>query len=424
MRQCLPSPELALWGRACETGIHLGRKQASVQKMYRKRWQLSKFMAVMIVLGAVHPLSAATPAKVELFELINQRLALMTKVADYKYTKKLPVEDLAREKKVLASARHNAALVGLDPDSVQDFFISQITAAKNIQRNHLLLLEGSSAPTASTAVLESEIRPELLRLGNAKVSSLARLLESGDQLSIADWPAFQRIVATPQLGDADSRSLFDGLLSVRSLSYPPPGFVYVKSVIPDIALALRYLGSDNFVGQPVDGYINNRLLLTGEAAQALKLVQDELKPFGLGLKVFDGYRPQRAVDHFVRWAEDLEDQKMKSVFYPDVDKAHLFSNGYIAARSSHTRGSAVDLTVISLKGRQHGPELDMGSSFDFFGPLSWPADPQISAPQRANRLLLRALMQRHGFMPYPKEWWHFTLIEEPFADSYFDFPVQ
>ncbi|MUM76435.1 peptidase M15 [Pseudodesulfovibrio sp. F-1] len=201
----------------------------------------------------------------------------------------------------------------------------------------------------------------------------------------------------------------------------PEGFCHVEEVVPGVVLDVRYFTSHNFLGDPVDGYEAPRVILTVQAARALAGVQATLARFGLGLKVFDGYRPQRAVDHFVRWAEDLSDTRMKAEFYPDVDKAHLFRDGYIAARSGHSRGSTVDLTIIDLG---TGEALDMGTPFDFFGPPSWPESPAMSAQVRANRALLQGIMVSHGFRPLAEEWWHFTLENEPFPDTWFDFPVR
>ncbi len=201
---------------------------------------------------------------------------------------------------------------------------------------------------------------------------------------------------------------------------PPAGFADVAALAPDIRCELRYLGSDNFVGRPVDGYRANRCLLTRPAAEALARAQAELRPFGLGLLLFDGYRPQRAVDHFVRWSQDATDTATKARYYPALDKSRLFPDGYISARSGHTRGSTVDLTLVG----QDGTPLDMGSPFDFFGPESWPAYARLTPAQHAHRLLLRTLMTQHGFKPYEQEWWHFTLKDEPFPDTYFDFPVE
>ncbi len=215
-------------------------------------------------------------------------------------------------------------------------------------------------------------------------------------------------------------------ISVSAQSSLPKGFVYVNTQIPDLILDLRYFGNNNFVGKKIDGYKANVCIIHGNAAKALAQVQAELKPFGLGLKIFDAYRPQSAVDHFVRWAKDISDTRMKTQFYPNVDKKDLFTKEYIASKSGHSRGSTVDLTIIDLSCDQDGkhPELDMGSGFDFFSPVSWPLSQVISPEQRANRMLLRTLMLKHGFKPYQQEWWHFTLKNEPFNNTYFNFPVE
>jgi D-alanyl-D-alanine dipeptidase len=201
----------------------------------------------------------------------------------------------------------------------------------------------------------------------------------------------------------------------------PAEFVDAESVVPGLVLDMRYAGSHNFIGRPIDGYEAPVCILTREAAAALAEVQAELKDYGLGLKIFDCYRPTRAVAHFVRWADDDTDTEMKAEFYPEFDKPELFVEGYIADRSGHSRGSTVDLTLVSLPDEA---ELPMGTAFDFFSTRSWPADADQPAAVRANRLLLSTIMQRHGFKPYDREWWHFRLAEEPFPDTYFDFPVK
>ncbi len=203
----------------------------------------------------------------------------------------------------------------------------------------------------------------------------------------------------------------------------PDGFTYLEDVVPDIQLEIRYHSQDNFIGQRIDGYAAPKCIITKDAANALKKVQDELKAFGLGLKVYDAYRPQRAVAHFVRWAQNLDDTSMKSAYYPNVEKQNLFREGYIAQRSSHSRGSAVDLTIVALDA-EASQELDMGSPWDFFGPRSWFGSLSVSPSQRAHRMLLQTLMIRHGFEPLPEEWWHFKLKDEPFPDQYFDFVVE
>ncbi|HAA03599.1 MAG TPA: peptidase M15 [Syntrophobacteraceae bacterium] len=212
-------------------------------------------------------------------------------------------------------------------------------------------------------------------------------------------------------------------MTVRSETIPDD-FVYVEESIPEIRLDLRYFSDNNFVGQRIDGYLQPRCILTRKAAVALREVQEELEPFGLGLKIYDAYRPQQAVDHFVRWAKDVCDTRMKNQFYPQVEKENLFRDGYIAAKSSHSRGSTVDVTIVSLGGESPGIELDMGSIFDFFGRESWPDNPSVLPGQRAHRLLLQTLMKNHGFQPYPQEWWHFTLKDEPYPQTYFNFPVR
>jgi len=201
----------------------------------------------------------------------------------------------------------------------------------------------------------------------------------------------------------------------------PADFVYADEVIPDLHVNLRYRGTDNFIGRPVDGYEGSRLILTREAADALAKVQAQLREHGLSLLVYDGYRPQRSVDHFVRWAKDLNDQINKAAYYPDVDKSTLFAQKYIADRSGHTRGSTMDLTIVDA---DTATPLDMGTPWDHFGPESWPGYADITTQQRANRLLLRSLMLANGFKPYEQEWWHFTLANEPYPDTYFDFPVR
>ena len=203
--------------------------------------------------------------------------------------------------------------------------------------------------------------------------------------------------------------------------YDRSDFVEVTEVIPDVILEIRYYSTYNFVGTRVDGYVRPLALMTRQAADSLKAVNDELKAKGYRLKIWDTYRPQRAVNHFIRWAEDLNDTTMKKVFYPMVDKSLLFEQGYIYARSSHSRGSTVDLTLIETA---TGKELDMGSPFDWFGEESHPDYPCKLYMQSFNRLLLHDAMVRHGFEGLDSEWWHFTLVNEPYPDTYFDFPIE
>ena len=200
----------------------------------------------------------------------------------------------------------------------------------------------------------------------------------------------------------------------------PAAFVDAATVVPGLIVEMRYAGAHNFIGRPIDGYEAPRCLLTKAAANALAGVAKDVAAYGLVIKVFDCYRPTRAVANFVRWARDLNDIAGKAEFYPDVDKRTLFRDGYIASQSGHSRGSTIDMTLANDDGR----ELDMGTPFDFFSPKSWTADSTVTPEQHANRMLLASAMRRHGFRGYDKEWWHFTLRAEPFPETYFDFPVQ
>ena len=199
------------------------------------------------------------------------------------------------------------------------------------------------------------------------------------------------------------------------------GFVDLQEHVPTLTVELRYASEDNFVGKRIDGYDAERGVASLQTAQAMKKVQADLVAYGLSLKVFDAYRPQRAVDHFVRWASDPADTSTKARYYPDVAKKDLIPKDYIAPKSGHSRGSAVDVTLIDPESRE---ELDMGTRFDHFGPRSHAENTDLTKSQRANRLLLRAVMERHGFKHFSKEWWHFSLANEPFPKTYFDFPIQ
>ena len=201
-------------------------------------------------------------------------------------------------------------------------------------------------------------------------------------------------------------------------------FVEIRQFIPDIAVDLRYHGSNNFLGRPVQGYAVDRCWITLPAAKQLAKVQAELRRFGFSLKVFDAYRPQQAVDDFLRWIKEPADPRLKRRFFPSVTKPQLLADGYIAARSGHSRGSSIDLTIVVREpdGRA-GEELDMGTEFDYFDPASHSEHLGLTPRQRANRLLLRTLMERHGFVYYSEEWWHFRLKDEPFPDTWFNFPT-
>jgi D-alanyl-D-alanine dipeptidase len=201
----------------------------------------------------------------------------------------------------------------------------------------------------------------------------------------------------------------------------PDNFIYLTEVIPYVEFDLRYYSDENFIGQPVPGYQSNVLIVTLQAAMALKNVQQDLSYSNFALKIFDAYRPQQAVDYFVRWANDPDDIRMKEFYYPNVEKDELIPKGFIAEKSSHSRGSTVDATIISL---EDGRELDMGTPFDLFDQKSWPSDTTVTVQQRANRQLLRTVMSKYGFIGLEEEWWHFTLRDEPYPETYFDFPVK
>ncbi|MGX1754956.1 M15 family metallopeptidase [Sphingobacterium sp. NPDC055346] len=201
----------------------------------------------------------------------------------------------------------------------------------------------------------------------------------------------------------------------------PNSFVNLKEQIPNLEIDLRYYGSHNFLGRPVKGYEANKVFISKDAASALVQIQKELNAQGLGIKVFDAYRPQQAVNNFKEWALDIADTAAKKEFYPDVDKRNLFKLGYIAEKSGHSRGSTIDLTIINLKDKK---ELDMGTGFDYFGEPSHHDYSNLSPQQKANRKLLKNIMEKHGFKSIEEEWWHYTLKNEPFKDQYFDFKVR
>ncbi|TQJ86651.1 M15 family metallopeptidase [Streptomyces sp. SLBN-31] len=224
----------------------------------------------------------------------------------------------------------------------------------------------------------------------------------------------------------------------------PKDFVALRTVDPTILQEMRYFTPHNFVGERIDGYAQPMCILTRPAAQALHKAQLKLLRRGYTLKVYDCYRPQRAVNHFVRWAEELDDQAMKGEFYPNVDKTRLFEDGYIAEKSGHSRGSTMDLTIVRLPARPTRPyrpgqplvpcyapkaerfpdnSVDMGTGFDCFDTLAHTLDPRIQGEQRANRLLLRSTLEGLGFVNLAEEWWHYTYKPEPYPDTYFDFPV-
>lgn len=225
----------------------------------------------------------------------------------------------------------------------------------------------------------------------------------------------------------------------------PDSFVDIQTMIPEVVMDIRYYGPHNFVGERVDGYLAPKCFLTKDAAQALNNVQKDLAPYSLTLKIYDCYRPQRAVDHFVRWAKEIKNTKTMLEFYPTIDKNNLFKDGYIDSKSGHSRGSTVDLTIVPLPApgqtdyipgqklsecylpaeqRFGDNSIDMGTGFDCFHELSNTANANIGRQQKMNRLLLKSLMEKHRFKNYDKEWWHYTLKNEPYPDTYFNFVIE
>lgn len=201
----------------------------------------------------------------------------------------------------------------------------------------------------------------------------------------------------------------------------PQGFSYLNLIAPTIQSELRYCSHNNFMGVPAQGYKENVLIASTSAANALKKAQEDLLKEGFSLKIYDAYRPQDAVNHFVRWAKQPHDTLTKTDYYPKLHKRHLFKLGYISTKSGHSRGSSIDLTLVDLKTNK---DLDMGSAYDFFGMSSHIGYPHLTEIQRKNRLRLRNIMIKYGFRPYKKEWWHFTLRNEPFPKTYFNFPIE
>jgi D-alanyl-D-alanine dipeptidase len=239
--------------------------------------------------------------------------------------------------------------------------------------------------------------------------------------------------------------LFVYVTCISNIYALPPGFVYLKTVDPSILQDMRYAGYHNFIGKPIVGYESGECILTRAAATALAKVQAELKKSNLSLKVYDCYRPQMAVNEFIRWSKKPNDQQMKMEFYPNVNKIDFFRLGYAAQKSEHSHGSTVDLTLVAIPtppsadyhsgdklvscfaayGKRFGDNsIDMGTGFDCMDPRSFSASRAVSQIAHANRMQLRHIMQQYGFSPYGKEWWHFTLKNEPFPSTYFNFPVK
>ena len=265
--------------------------------------------------------------------------------------------------------------------------------------------EKTSAEKTSAADTEKEGRKESSGAREPKESQIVIVSETqketeNSNVQDSSWPQVSALPKDEAAAAAD--------------------FVVVSQVIPDAILEIRYHSTFNFVGDRIDGYDEPCALLTREAALALKEASDDLMAQGYRIKIYDAYRPQDAVNHFVRWAKDLGDTRMKAYFYPEVDKSQLFSSGYIAKRSGHSRGSTVDITLFDLS---TGKDADMGGTFDYFGDASHYEYKKLTPEQKNNRLILRKAMTAHGFKPISTEWWHFTLIDEPYPDTYFNFPV-
>jgi D-alanyl-D-alanine dipeptidase len=242
-----------------------------------------------------------------------------------------------------------------------------------------------------------------------------------------------------------TQSLHDHLQSKTSSSNLPEGFIYLEDVAPTIIQEISYARSHNFIGRPLDGYEAERCIVSIPLGNALANAQEEVLNQGMTLKVYETYRPLRAAQDIIKWVMNINDLKMKAEFYPDIDKSKVFELGFIAIRSQHTRGAAVDLTLVPLPvpsqdTYQPGDDLkdsrlakalrfndnsiEMGTGFDCFDDLSHTMNPNISAEAHHNRMRLKDLMGKHGFINYEKEWWHYSLRDEPFPDTYFDFPIR
>lgn len=258
-------------------------------------------------------------------------------------------------------------------------------------------------PTIQTTEVASEVTTEATTEATTKATT--------EETTEEDTEATTEETPTDAKEDEEGNS--EGLPEAE-------GFVLVTDVIPDAILEIRYYTDYNFVGEQIDGYEEPVALLTKEAAQALKAANDDLEEQGYCIKIYDAYRPQCAVDDFVDWANDTSDTKMQEYFYPEVNKANLFSEGYIAYHSGHSRGSTVDLTIVD---KATGEDVDMGGTFDYFGQVSHPDYTGITDEQYENRMILRDAMTSHGFKAITTEWWHFTLQNEPYPNTYFNFPV-
>lgn len=306
---------------------------------------------------------------------------------------------------------------------------STSTGEDDILRGEGSYPSGHTIRSWLTALLLSEINPasanavfkRAWQYGESRVVAGAHWQSDVDASRLAASIGYSRLQTSPafraqmSLAQEEFRRLAPAV-GQRGREF----FVSLEEAVPDAILEIRYFGTYNFVGKRIDGYLAPTALLTREAAESLKAVSDEAMQMGYRLKIYDAYRPQCAVDHFVRWAADVADTTMRRYFYPDVDKSLLFEQDYIMEKSGHTRGSTVDLTLFDMTTEK---EVDMGGTFDWFGNESHPDYRGVTEEQFANRMILRELMLRHGFKPLESEWWHFTLEKEPFPDTYFTFPV-
>ena len=301
----------------------------------------------------------------------------------------------------------------------------------------------------TAALLLAEINPSAAdaiyarawEYGESRVIAGAHWQSDVDASRVAASIGYSRLQTSPAFRAQMARACKE-FRRLRPAALPADGrdaFVLLTEAVPDAIFEIRYFSTYNFVGDRIDGYLAPVALMTRQAADSLRAVSDDVMRLGYRLKIYDAYRPQMAVDHFVRWARDRRDTRMKESFYPDLNKNVLFPRGYIALKSGHTRGSTVDLTLLDAVS---GKELDMGGTFDWFGPESHPdfcGNPDtgaydaaaaarspkgLSEEQFRHRLILREAMLRHGFKPLDEEWWHFTLRNEPFPDTYFNFPVE
>ena len=295
-----------------------------------------------------------------------------------------------------------------------------------VWRNEGSYPSGHTMRSMVAALIFAEINPKraneifvrAMQYGENRVIAGAHWQSDVDMTQLAAAIAYSRLQTIPAF--RAQMDLAKGEFAARAENCPN-GFVTLAEAVPDAILEIRYYSTYNFVGERIDGYEQPCALLSKEAAKALKAASDDCVRRGYRLKIYDAYRPQRAVAHFVRWADDVDDTRMKAAFYPNLDKSVLFKQGYIAKRSGHSRGSTIDLTLFDMK---TGKEVDMGGTFDWFGDESHPDYKRITEKQFANRMLLRDIMISHGFKPIAEEWWHFTLKDEPYPDTYFDFPVR